>query len=176
MKTIHRFALVLPVLLALALSGRAEAQGSFGLQTKKLSFMVAQTAATQDTSTLLGMQSGAVTTVASTKDTSAWFPMNSKWSQPGFTAGPLASVIVYSSGTTDSVGYQVQYDVAGDSGYYITSAQAYLVFGSDAFKAFDAVTSSSANTGSRFRVILWANDTGGVAHTYRLATVTRTSP
>lgn len=160
------------VLVAVSFTA-ASAQGTFQFLSKKLPFQVGQTAAGQDTVSLVGMTTSTALTAA--KDTTLWLDIAGlKMSQPGFTASPIAQLYLNSSGTTDSVGYQVQWSSGPDNAKFFTTSQAYAVFGSDTQQVVDLILPSAATKyGTRFRVIVWANDTGGVAHTYQTGIVWR---
>ena len=173
MKRIHALGLAVSVLIALALTATVS-RATFQFSTARLGWQIGNTTATKDTSSLVGMTTSAVLTA--TKDTTGWFSTAGyKCDQPGFTAAPIVQVAINSSGTTDSVGYQIQYSTDNDQSYFTTSAQAYLVFGTDNSKLIDVITTAGASNGHKFRLILWANDTGGVVHTYSASALVRGS-
>lgn len=174
----HSLALLVAALVAASGFTTAFAQGTFQMRDAKIQFQVGQTAAGVDTVSIVGMTT--TTVLTATKDTTLWVRAGDiKLSQPGFTAAPILQGYINASTAVaaDSVGYQIQWSSGPDQTKLQTTSQAYVVMGSDSQKLFNIVIpDAAAVTGTRFRIILWANDTGGVVHTYSIGYVYRGMP
>jgi len=119
-------------------------------------------AGSKDTTSSGGMTTG--TTRIASEDTTTWMSLGSySLETVGVSGYPQVSLQVSSTVAADSTGIIVQWSSDPRDQAKLTTAS--TVYGTGTFIT-DILTTASTAFGSYFRVIVWANDTGGVAKTY----------
>jgi hypothetical protein len=163
---------ILAVAIALAVSaGSSFAQGGFQINTlPRLKFITGAGTAPKDTISILGMTTSS--TVVSTEDTTAWYDVGNLRFAQGAASMPMISAQINTTVAADSIGYYIQWQADDNDATKVTawSSVAYAVGG---LGNVVSIAQSSAEIGRKFRMRIWANDTGGVVHTYSIVPIVR---
>lgn len=166
-----RFTILAALALVLVTVGQSSAQQSIQITTlPRLKFITGAGTSPKDTISIVGMTTS--TTIAAAEDTTEWIDIGNFKFAATAASMPMVSAQINTNVAADSIGYYIQW-AADDKDATKIGAWSSVAYAVGGLGNIVSLASSDTQIGRKFRMRLWANDTGGVVHTYSIVPIIR---